>query len=52
MARAARRRVRRLNHLSWCQCPDPLVDSDVDVDEDDDFCWRCGRPLPPEEDDE
>jgi len=27
----------------YCRCADPFVDEDS---EGEDFCWRCGRPLP------
>jgi hypothetical protein len=28
-----------------CICRQPLVDSDIGEDGDDDFCWRCRRPV-------
>jgi len=27
--------------LGWCLCPEPLLD----LDDDDDFCWACRRPV-------
>jgi len=27
--------------LGWCLCPEPLLD----LDDDDDFCWKCRRPV-------
>jgi hypothetical protein len=36
-----------------CTCKEPITDSDLDIDGDDDSCWRCHKPiLPPEEDPE
>lgn len=31
---------------SYCDCKTPVLDSDVgEADGDDDWCWRCRRPL-------
>jgi len=27
--------------LGWCLCAEPLLD----LDDDDDFCWECRRPI-------
>lgn len=36
----------------YCQCPVPMLDSDLDIDLDsgddglgDDLCWRCRLPV-------
>ena len=34
---------------AFCQCPNPLLDTDIgaegDGDDWDDFCWKCRRFL-------
>lgn len=52
MAQATRDRLRRLiptPRREWCECPEPMLDSLVGLDGDDEECWRCRRPVKPDD---
>ena len=44
----ARANIAPLRDDGYCHCPNPLTDEVVglDTDTDDDWCWRCSKPLP------
>lgn len=45
---------RSTNPDGYCHCREPLTDSDVGassrfgIDDGDDWCWNCQRPVDPE----
>lgn len=37
--------VRRVSVPGACSCREPLTDTDLGLDGDDDMCWRCHKPI-------